>query len=429
MKWSKFSLLLLLSIALFCANTRLLAFDSEQYSGTTMGPIEFHVTVVDRPDSVTPDSIKEAIATALNDVNDRMSTYQPDSEVSRFNASESTDWFDVSLSTAAVVQRSQEISEATDGAFDITVGPLVSLWKFGANPNAESLPSPAQVDETLKRIGYKNLEVRLVPPAIKKSIPQISIDLSAIAKGYAVDQVALALNELSLEDYMVEVGGEVRTLGNNPDGKPWSIAIEKPVEGARIQSAVTYLKNHSMATSGDYRTFYVVDGKRYTHEIDPRSGRPVEHNLASVSIVADDCMTADALATACMVMGADQIESLMERENADAFWILREGESFQYESTRGFPLTDMIDGADDAESSSVAWLPLLAATIIVFALALIGMSVGVIFSNREIKGSCGGLAAVKQGDVHSPCEICEARSTCEEYQKKKETVAASSSED
>ena len=222
-----------------------------------------------------------------------------------------------------------EVSRRTGGAFDPTVGPLVRLWNFGPGRHAmDQTPSDEAIDAALAKVGYQKIETRLSPAAIKKADPQMELDLSGIAKGYAVDRVAELLNRLNVENYMVEVGGEVRTHGVNPDGQPWRIAIEKPdAEGRSIQQVIE-LADEAMATSGDYRNYFEVDGVRYSHLLDPTTGRPIRHRLASVSVRTPTCMEADALATGMIVLGPEKAEELAAKEGLDVTLLVREGTGF-----------------------------------------------------------------------------------------------------
>jgi thiamine biosynthesis lipoprotein len=234
-----------------------------------------------------------------------MSTYVESSELSRFNRAAASEPFSLSSDTFDVFQLSQQISEQTGGAFDITVGPLVNAWGFGPEGPGEML-SDKELSRLRKTVGYRRLTLDPVAKTVTKDNAKVYCDLSAVAKGYAVDRVALALDDLAIANYMVEIGGEVRTSGVNADGVPWQIGIEVPTESASGVQTVISLENMALATSGDYRNFYEKDGVRVSHTIDPSTGRPVQHSAASVSVVHHECAYADAFATALMVMGPDK---------------------------------------------------------------------------------------------------------------------------
>lgn len=378
-----------------------------------MGPIDYTVVLDPLPDGVEQADAAKAVQNALDQVNQSMSTYLEDSEVSRFNRATDDKWVPVSKETAEVVARALEISRETEGAFDITVGPLVNLWKFGKDKTGFEIPPQEKIDEVKARIGYSKLEVRSEPPAIRKLNPEVQIDLSAIAKGYAVDQVAEALQELGAASFMVEVGGEVRTFGKKSDGGPWQIAIEVPnADSKREYEKFVKLTDASMATSGDYRNFYEVGGKIYSHTIDPQTGSPVTHHLASISLIAEDCMSADAYATAGMVLGPDRGRECFERLGLSYYMLDRFQSKFKELKSGDFPVFAVNDGQGGKPKSSI--VPMFFGAVLIFGLAIVGMAVGAIFNNKPITGSCGGLSAMN-GETN--CSLCHKPTTdCPELQ-------------
>ena len=291
-------------------------------SGATMGTT-YSVQVLPPRADVDPNALQQRIDALLAKVNALMSTYDPDSELSRFNAAQSTDWFAVSPALVKLVDVARQVSEASDGAFDITVGPLVNLWGFGPELRPDALPAQTDIDAARARVGYHKLHTRAEPPALRKDRPDLYVDLSAIAKGYGVDRVAALLESEGLTDYLVEIGGELRGRGVNGRGEPWRIAVERPEAGRRSVFRIVPLHDLGMATSGDYRNFFEVNGERYPHSIDPRTGWPVQHPLASVTVLADDCMWADAWATALLVLGTETGHALAESRGLAALFISR----------------------------------------------------------------------------------------------------------
>ena len=251
-------------------------------------------------------SLRVVIEDALEDIDQKMSTYRLDSELSRFNSARSTDPFPVSTETLAVFQHALEISELTGGAFDVTVGALVDAWGFGPSGQPAAFPTDADIERLQEHVGYQQLELDLVASTVRKSDPMLSSDLSALAKGYAVDRVVELLRAEGLESSLVEVGGEVRTMGRSERGDAWRVGIERPVVGPPTVHRLVRLRDRALATSGDYRNYYEVGGRRISHTIDPRTGRPVTHDLASVSVIAQLCVRADAIATALEVLGPDE---------------------------------------------------------------------------------------------------------------------------
>lgn len=303
--------------------------------GPTMGT-QYTIKTVGLPDGVTDVSLQSDIDALLRRINQQMSTYLDNSEVSRFNRAIAGEWFEVSRETAMVLHSAQHHSERTGGAFDATLGPLVDLWHFGPQHAQRSLPNDHQIAAVQSRVGFEKLQVRMEPPGLTKSVDGLQIDLSAIAKGYAVDAVAELLTTRGIHAYMVEIGGELRVKGSRPGGDGWRIGIESPRMDKREILRVVQLDNVAMATSGDYRNYFEVDGKRYSHTINPRTGRPVEHQLASVTVLAHDCMTADALATALMVMGPETGLTFANENSVAALLISRTERGFAQQASQEF---------------------------------------------------------------------------------------------
>lgn len=295
-----------------------------RFEGRTMATSWSVVVVADS--SLDAGSLQVDLQQRLDRINRLMSTFDPDSELSRFNHYQGTDWFQISQETAEVIALSLEISRLTGGAFDISVGPLVELWGFGADKRHRAVPDQVQIESRLAWIGYDKLELRQEPPAIRKSVAQLRIDLSAIAKGYAVDQLAALIRQRGVDNYLVEVGGELQLAGHRQDGEPWRIAVEKPLEDRREVEKVLALTGTALATSGNYRNFYVEKGQRYAHTIDPRLGRPIRHRLASATVLDPSCARADALATALMVLGEERGRALVEGNRIAAYFLIHDKE-------------------------------------------------------------------------------------------------------
>ena len=294
----------------------------------------YSVKVV-RPEHDTQ-ALQAAIDARLETVNEQMSTWRADSEISRFNATRSTAWVPVSADFLEVTQRALDLGRLTAGALDITVMPLVDLWGFGPAFNAAAIPAASDIAAVLPAVGQDKVGTRAAPPALRKTDPAARIDLSAIAKGFGVDAVAGLLLDLGYSDFLVEIGGEVRGSGRRHDGKPWRVAVERPVTGERAAEIVVPLRDAAIATSGDYRNFFEVAGRRYSHVIDPRSGFPPENGVASVTVVSDDTMTADGLATGLMVMGADAGLALAEQQGLAVLFILRATAGFETRESSAF---------------------------------------------------------------------------------------------
>ncbi|MEM7233574.1 MAG: FAD:protein FMN transferase, partial [Planctomycetota bacterium] len=285
------------------------------FEGQTMGTT-YRVTVhVPEGVSVDPDALKKSVDQRLLEVNQAMSTYIADSELSQFNRSQESA-FAVSKSLASVVALATQVSRNTKGAFDVTVMPLVDLWGFGPTKRTPRVPSAEQIESTRKGCGFQKLSVSGDGKQLRKSIPTLRVDLSAIAKGYGVDEIVRLLLKSSIRNAFVEIGGEVRVLGHR-DGHsvPWRVGVEEPAPTLErsVRKVVPLSVDLAMATSGSYRNFFDADGKKYSHTIDPRTGRPVEHSTVSATVISRTCAEADALATAMMVLGSKRGYDLAEK--------------------------------------------------------------------------------------------------------------------
>lgn len=307
----------------------------ENFSGTTMGTT-YSIKYWSKKTHPPLDQVKQETERLLHEVNRQMSTYIPTSEISQFNSSRSTNWFPISNDFAYVVKRAIEIGNLTEGGYDITVGPLVDLWGFGGKSEGKKVPTNEQILNTKRKIGLTYLKVRPSPAAIMKSLPYLEIDLSSIAKGFGVDKVALYLESEQIDHYMVEIGGEIRTKGVRPKGEGWFIAIETPTIASQSIRHVVKLNNQSIATSGDYRNFFQAEGKTFSHTINPLTGRPITHQIGSVTIIASDCTTADGWATAINILGVEKGLELMKKNKIKGLIITREKEQFKEFSTNDF---------------------------------------------------------------------------------------------
>ena len=297
------------------------------FSGPTMGTRYDIKVVMEEASSMQMYDIQKASTTALENVNAKMSNYLEDSEVSGINAAVQNEPFPVSSDTLEVLQHAMEISSTTGGAFDITVAPLVDAWGFGPPGRMPEPPDKQEIERIHERTGWEMLQVDRASSSVTKARSDLSLDLSAIAKGYAVDQVADALDALGVDNYMIEVGGEIRTKGLNDQDEPWKIGIERPIPGGdQAIELIVPMSDFSMATSGDYRNYYEIEGERISHTIDPRSGYPITHSVASVTVVGPLCVRADAYATALLVLGPEGFD-LAEELGLAAYFLQRDKEN------------------------------------------------------------------------------------------------------
>lgn len=331
----------LLSLALFSLFLTACDKAPEQiaFSGKTMGTT-YNVKYIDNgkiqnlPNAA---DLQAKMDDLLRTVNSEMSTYQKDSQISQFNQmKEANSPFTVSVDFAKVVQEAMRLNKVTDKALDITVGPLVNLWGFGPDKRLNKVPTAEQIAEKSKAVGIEKLV--LENNQLIKKEPDLYIDLSSIAKGFGVDKLAEHLESLGVENYLVEIGGELRGKGKNLQGSAWRIAVEKPAlaQGTATQIIVP-LHNLAMATSGNYRNYFEDEqGNRFSHIIDPKKLAPISHNLASITVFAPTTMTADGLSTGLFVLGAEKALEIAERENLAVFLIIKNGENFETKSSTAF---------------------------------------------------------------------------------------------
>jgi thiamine biosynthesis lipoprotein len=291
--------------------------------GTTMGTT-WSVKAASTSADVSSSVLETLVRDQLELVDELMSTYRDDSELSRFNASLETEPFHIAPQTARVLQHALDVGDLTRGAFDVTVGPLVNAWGFGAGGVPTRTPSDLEITQLLRSTGQEHLRLDPLVPTVTKSIASLGIDLSAVGKGFAVDLVAENLIEHGFMSFLVEVGGEIRVRGTNSEGGPWRLAVERPQIVGRSFQKVLLLRDGSLATSGDYRNYREVAGIRISHIIDPRIGRPINHRLVSVSVIDALCVRADAFATALLVLGPDDGFALAEELGLAALFLLRD---------------------------------------------------------------------------------------------------------
>ena len=312
--------------------------------GETMGT-SFSIKLSPAPDEAIRAKLKQEIEQRLDVINAQMSTYLPDSDLMRFNRTPSTDWQQLPPPVVELVEQANRISQLTGGRYDISVGPLVNLWGFGNSGDRNTPPSQQEIDEVMKRVGYQQLDSRRTPPALRKSIAELEIDLSSIAKGWAVDEIAGLLRAQGVMNFLVEIGGELRAQGEKAPGRPWQIAIERPSYDTRSVQRVIALNDIAMATSGDYRNFFTDDERMYSHTIDPTTGQPVEHRLASVTVLAENCAAADAWATALLALGDRQAPDLADSQNLKALFIIRSADGLVEKTSRALSESGVLNGS------------------------------------------------------------------------------------
>jgi thiamine biosynthesis lipoprotein len=298
--------------------------------GNTMGT-RYHVTVVDVPAQVDRAQLAVQIDEVLEAVNDSMSTYRSDSEINRVNRSATGEWLAISENFSIVLAQALIVSRQSEGAYDTTVGPLVDLWGFGPQ-RGDTVPSASDIEAARSRVGYQALELDLQQRRLRKR-EQRELDFSSLAKGFAVDQLAALLDQHGIAAYLVEIGGEIRVQGQNPRGESWRLAVEKPELMGGEPLAALAVTSGAVATSGNYRNYFEVDGERFSHSINPLSGYPVRHELVSVTVLAENAMLADAWATALTVMGLERALATARREQLAVYLVVDEAGTYMVHKT------------------------------------------------------------------------------------------------
>lgn len=293
--------------------------------GRTMGTT-YNIKIVVENDSLDVTRLEVKIDKMLKQVNQEMSTYIPDSELSRFNNMSSTEPVEISAGLQKVLAEAIRLGKISEGKLDVTAGAVINLWGFGAELRPEIIPTDEEIANAKANIGINKL--MLDGHLLSKSIPDLYVDLSTIAKGYGVDLVAELLVEQGVSNYIVEIGGEMRLNGFKHTGELWHVAIEKPITEQRVVHQIIVPKNNALATSGDYRIFFEVDGQRFSHIIDPDTGKPINHKLVSVTVIHPSSMTADGLSTSMMVMGEKKAMEFANKHDIAALFIFKTEDGF-----------------------------------------------------------------------------------------------------
>ncbi len=309
---------------------------SMTFAGPTMGT-KYEVTVVGSLAADEQRGIEALITDELAEVDRQMSTWRPDSEISRFNASADLAPFPASRGLLEVVETARQISEASGGGLDVTVTPLIAAWGFGPGGRKDGAPTQAEIDALRAKVGWAGVHVDLAAGTLKKDRAELSLELSAIAPGYAADRITERLRGAGHQRFLVDVGGEMRASGDSTRGGPWRLGIERPDSSGGVVQDVVLVQDQALATSGDYRNYYEQDGVRVSHTIDPRTGRPISHALASVSVLHRTAALADGWATALTVLGPDEGLALaLELELAALFLVRTASGQFEERSTPAF---------------------------------------------------------------------------------------------
>jgi thiamine biosynthesis lipoprotein len=288
------------------------------------------------------EDLRAGVQASFDVVDLALSTYRADSALSRFNNDDSGQWIDIQAELGEVLSYALSLAGDSGGAYDVTVGPLVNLWGFGPDPATRRVPDTSALEAARARVGWRKVEVDAMRHRARKG-PGVRVDLSSLGKGRGVDRVAEYLDARGVTNYLIDLSGKLRARGLNPQREPWRVAVEPPEADAGstrpfFKPQIIELVNQSVATAGDYRRFFEIDGKHYSHIIDPRTGWPVTHATVSASAIAPDCMQADALATVLMAMSPDDAVALADRRRVTALLIHRGGGGYLTTRTAAWPL-------------------------------------------------------------------------------------------
>ena len=310
----------------------------EVLSGPTMGST-YTIKYVFNASTPASDTVGVEVQSILDEVDRQMSTYRLDSDIARFNQSPANTCLPMPQPVLDLAQYGYELSRSSDGAFDLTLGPLLNLWGFGPQARAKHVPSAADIAKAKTQIGYQH--VRVVGNQLCKDA-DVQVEFNSIAAGYTVDRISERFTELNIDSYMIEVTGELIAKGRKPDGSPWRIALEQPLgDGQRVIQRVLEIDGYGINTSGDYRNYFEENGVRFSHTIDPQVGAPISHRLASVTVVDPSALHADGLGTVLLVLGPERGLAFAEERKIAAFFVMRDGEGFatqvSSEFSRMFP--------------------------------------------------------------------------------------------
>lgn len=304
----------------------------EEFGGPTMGS-HYSVKYLAGKGTPEPAALKAEVDGLLSEVDKQMSTYRSDSDLSEFNRLPANSCRAMPPAVLELVRAGDELSRESEGAFDLTLEPLLNLWGFGPQARGETVPSDAAITEARQRVGHQHLQIgeqRLCKDAA------VQVDLNSIAAGYTVDRIAKRLGELGVSSYLLDVTGEIKAAGHKPDGSPWRIAIEAPRDDRQVAQKVLTLNGLGVSTSGDYRNYFEEGGKRYSHTLDPQTGAPITHRLASVTVIDPSTLRADGLSTLLMVLGPERGYAFAERKDIAAFFVTRTDQGFATRATPAF---------------------------------------------------------------------------------------------
>jgi thiamine biosynthesis lipoprotein len=304
----------------------------ESFGGPTMGST-YSIQYVRTADAPGPKEVQRQVESILGEVDRQMSTYRSDSDIERFNDLPGNRCQPMPEPILRLVRTGEQLSLASDGAFDLTVEPLMNLWGFGPQAREIKVPDAVTLEQVRQRVGYRNLHIdgtQLCKDAA------VEVDFNSIAAGYAVDRIAALLAQLGIHDYLAEATGELKAVGHKTDGSPWRVALEEPRDDQQVAERIIAVDGFGVSTSGDYRNYFQQDGRRYSHTLDARTGAPITHQLASVTVLEPSALMADGLSTLLLILGPEQGWAYAEKHQVAAFFVMREGAGFVTRSNQAF---------------------------------------------------------------------------------------------
>jgi len=304
----------------------------ESFAGPTMGST-YSIKYVRTQGLPAPKAVQAEVEKILAEVDKQMSTYRSDSDIERFNQMPAPGCQTLPAPVLELVRVGEQLSRESDGSYDLTVEPLMNLWGFGPQARDEKVPSPEALAEVRQRVGYQHL--RIDGDQLCKDAA-VEVDFNSIAAGYAVDTLATRLEALGIHDYLVEATGELKAAGHKLDGAPWKIALEEPRDDQQVVERILSVDGYGVSTSGDYRNYFLQDGRRYSHTFDARSGEPVSHALASVTVINPSALMADGLSTLLLILGPERGWDYAEKHAISAFFVVRTDNGFVTRTSSAF---------------------------------------------------------------------------------------------
>ncbi|APC14975.1 thiamine biosynthesis protein ApbE [Pseudomonas frederiksbergensis] len=304
----------------------------ESFGGPTMGST-YSIKYIRHPGTPGPLEVQKQVELILAEVDQQMSTYRSDSDIERFNGLPANSCQSMPAPVLQLVKVGEQLSEASDGSYDLTVEPLLNLWGFGPQSRDEKVPSAEALALARQRVGYAHL--RIEGDQLCKDAP-VEVDFGSIGAGYVIDRIAAKLQEMGIDSFIADATGELKAVGKKLDGSPWKIALEEPRDDQQVVERVITLNGNGVSTSGDYRNYFMQDGRRYSHTFDARTGAPITHTLASVTVIHPSTLMADGLSTLLLILGPERGRDYAEKHDIGAFFVIRTDTGFVTRTSQAF---------------------------------------------------------------------------------------------